>query len=60
MFKFTPQKAKIMNLVAAMTFFLALLLNGLANLIWWLWEPFVILATWAAGKLVSLRTSRKS
>ena len=34
--------------------------NGLANLIWWLWEPFVILATWAAGKLVSLRTSRKS
>ena len=34
--------------------------NGLANLIWWLWEPFVILATWAAGKLVSLRTNRKS
>ena len=34
--------------------------NGLANLIWWLWEPFVILATWAAGKLVTLRTSRKS
>ena len=34
--------------------------NGLAKLFWWLWEPFVILATWAAGKLVSLRTSRKS
>jgi len=33
MLHFTPQKAKIMNLVAAMTFFLALLLNGLANLI---------------------------
>lgn len=34
--------------------------TGLAKLIWWLWEPFVILATWAAGKLVSLRTNRKS
>ena len=34
--------------------------NGLAKLFWWLWEPFVILATWAAGKLVSLRTNRKS
>jgi hypothetical protein len=33
MLHFTPQKAKIMNLVAAMTFFLALLLNVLANLI---------------------------
>ena len=34
--------------------------KGLAKLFWWLWEPFVILATWAAGKLVSLRTNRKS
>ena len=34
--------------------------NGLAQLLWWLWEPFVILATWAAGKLVNLRTKRKS
>ncbi len=33
MLHFTPQKAKIMNLVAAMTFFLALLLNGLANIL---------------------------
>ena len=34
--------------------------KGLAKLLWWLWEPFVILATWAAGKLVSIRTNRKS
>ena len=34
--------------------------KGLEKLFWWLWEPFVILATWAAGKLVSLRTNRKS
>lgn len=33
MLHFTPQRAKITNLVAAITFFLALLLNGLANLI---------------------------
>jgi hypothetical protein len=33
MLHFTPQKSKIMNLVAAMTFFLALLLNGLANIL---------------------------
>lgn len=30
--------------------------RGAARLLWWLWEPFVILATWFAGKLVSLRT----
>ncbi len=30
--------------------------EGLARVTWWLWEPMVILATWAAGKLVSLRT----
>ena len=30
--------------------------QGPARLLWWLWEPFVILATWFAGKLVSLRT----
>lgn len=34
--------------------------TGIAKLFWWLWEPFVILATWAAGKLVSIRTNRKS
>lgn len=34
--------------------------KGLARLFWFLWEPFVILATWAAGKLVSLRTRQKS
>jgi hypothetical protein len=33
MLNFTSQKAKIINLVAALTFFLALLLNGLANLL---------------------------
>ena len=33
MLNFTPQKARIINLVAALTFFLALLLNGLANLL---------------------------
>ena len=33
---------------------------GLAKLVWWVWEPVVILATWSAGKLVSLRTKRKS
>jgi hypothetical protein len=33
MFNFTQQKAKIMNVVAAITFFLALLLNGLANIL---------------------------
>jgi GT2 family glycosyltransferase len=30
------------------------------NLLWPLWEPWVILATWAAGKLVSLKTVRNS
>jgi glycosyltransferase involved in cell wall biosynthesis len=30
--------------------------RGLARIAWLLWEPVVILATWAAGKLVSLRT----
>lgn len=34
--------------------------RGLPRFVWWLWEPFVILATWGAGKLVSLRASRKS
>jgi GT2 family glycosyltransferase len=34
--------------------------RSLARLFWWLWEPLVILATWAAGKLVSLRTNKKS
>jgi GT2 family glycosyltransferase len=34
--------------------------TGPAKLLWWLWEPFVVLATWAAGKLVSVRTNRKS
>jgi hypothetical protein len=33
MFKFTAQKARIINLVAATTFFLALILNSLANLL---------------------------
>jgi uncharacterized MnhB-related membrane protein len=33
MFNFTPQKARIMNLVAATTFFLALILNSLANIL---------------------------
>lgn len=33
---------------------------GLAKLLWWAWEPVVILATWTAGKLVSLRTKQKS
>lgn len=33
---------------------------GLAKLVWWAWEPTVILATWTAGKLVSLRTKQKS
>jgi hypothetical protein len=33
MLNFSPQKAKIMNLVAAITFFLALVLNGLANIL---------------------------
>lgn len=33
---------------------------GLAKLVWWLWEPIVILATWAAGKLVTFRTKQKS
>ena len=30
--------------------------RGLARVAWVLWEPVVILATWFAGKLVSLRT----
>jgi GT2 family glycosyltransferase len=30
------------------------------TIIWPVWEPWVILATWAAGKLVSLRSSRNS
>lgn len=30
--------------------------SGLGKLLWPLWEPFVIMATWAAGKLVSFRT----
>ena len=34
--------------------------KGPARLFWWLWEPHVILATWAAGKLVSISTNRKS
>jgi hypothetical protein len=33
MLNFTPKKAKVINLVAAMTFFLALLINGLANIL---------------------------
>jgi hypothetical protein len=33
MFTFTQQKAKFMNIVAAISFFLALLLNGLANIL---------------------------
>ena len=33
MFNFTRQKARIMNLVAATTFFLALILNSLANIL---------------------------
>ncbi len=32
--------------------------EGLAKRFWILWEPLVILATWAAGKLVSIRTRR--
>lgn len=32
--------------------------RGLARFFWPFWEPFVILATWMAGKLVSLRTAR--
>ncbi len=31
---------------------------GFAKFLWILWEPAVILATWAAGKLVSIRTER--
>lgn len=31
---------------------------GLAKVLWVLWEPLVIIATWAAGKLVSIRTRR--
>ena len=30
--------------------------QGLAKMVWFIWEPWVILATWFAGKLVSLRT----
>jgi glycosyltransferase involved in cell wall biosynthesis len=30
--------------------------EGLSRVTWWAWEPIVILATWAAGKLVSLKT----
>lgn len=30
------------------------------TILWPLWEPLVILATWAAGKLVSLRSPRNS
>lgn len=30
--------------------------RGIARISWILWEPAVIIATWAAGKLVSLRT----
>jgi hypothetical protein len=33
MLNFTPKKAKVINLVAAMTFFLALVINGLANIL---------------------------
>lgn len=29
--------------------------RGAAKYLWWLWEPFVISATWVAGKLASLR-----
>lgn len=32
--------------------------TGLAKVLWVLWEPLVIIATWAAGKLVSIRTRR--
>ncbi len=32
--------------------------SGLAKILWVLWEPFVVIATWAAGKLVSIRTQR--
>lgn len=31
---------------------------GIARSLWVLWEPLVIIATWAAGKLVSIRTQR--
>jgi hypothetical protein len=34
--------------------------GGIAKWTWWFWEPVVILATWSAGKLVSLRAKRKS
>jgi hypothetical protein len=34
--------------------------QGFARLVWWLWEPPVIIATWAAGKIVTLRTEKTS
>ena len=34
--------------------------RGPARFTWWVWEPFVIAATWLAGKLVSRRAKRLS
>ena len=34
--------------------------RGPARVAWWVWEPFVIFATWLAGKLVSQKARRLS